>query len=128
MNKFSLADITARHEELILTHRDVVKECEAFCDMMTREPTFARLCEQAGVYTAFLTDSGGDGDRTEVLSIALELAWEFSGEFDPAKTNIVMWWDGFLKHAMNTRTSWLCHFRHGSRKVLTEDIPALRSE
>lgn len=121
MNRFSLADITARHEELILSHRDVVKQCEAFCDMMTREPTFARLVEQCGLYISRL----GDADREDVLSIALELAWEFSGEFDPTRTNIVIWWDSFLKHAMNTRSHWECRFRNGRRLVATEDIPAL---
>jgi hypothetical protein len=121
MNRFSLKDITARHDELILTHRDVVKECEAFCDMMTREPTFARLCEQAGLYISRLSDA----DREDVLVIALELAWEFSSEFDPAKTNIVIWWDGFLKHAMNTRSHWECRFRQGRMKIPTDDIPRM---
>ena len=121
MNRFSLAEITERHEELILTHRETVKQCEAFCDMMTREPTFARLVEQCGLYISRLSDA----DREDVLSIALELAWEFSGEFDPAKTNIVIWWDSVLKHAMNTRTHWVCRFRQGTMKIPTEDIPAL---
>ncbi len=124
MNKFSLADITARHEELILTHRDVVKECEAFCDMMTREPTFAHLVERCGVYISRLSDE----DREDVLSVALELAWEFSGEFDPTKTNIVLWWDSFLRYAMNTRAHWSCRFRQGRQNLTTDEIVGLSDD
>lgn len=121
MNKFSLEYITANHAELVETHRDVVKECEAFCDMMTREPTFARLVEQCGRYISRLSND----DREDVLKIALELAWEFNGDLDPTKKSIVMWWDSFLQYAMNTRTHWLCRSRHGYVKVKTENVPLL---
>ena len=124
MNRFSLAEITARHDELILIEREVVVRCEAFVEMMSRHPTFSRLVEQCGVYISRL---GGD-DQTDVLAIALELAWEFSEDFDPEKRTVVSCWDSCLRYAMATRSHWECRFRQGRLMVATEDIPKLNAE
>jgi hypothetical protein len=124
MNKYSLAEITARHDELLLTDREVVKECEAFVDIMTRDAVFPRLAEQCGPYIGRL----GNDDRTAVLAIALELAWEFSGEFDPTKQSLVSWWDACLRYAMGARTHWMCRFRQGWVKVATADVPTHYAE
>ena len=124
MNRLSLAEITRDHETLIVEHRDVVTRCYAFVEMMSRHPTFARLAEQCGPYISRLSDE----DREDVLAIALELAWEFSEEFDPERQPLVVWWDRCLKHAMNTRPEWECRFRQGRFMVATEDIPLLDME
>lgn len=103
--------------------RELYKEAEAFSEMMTRTPTFARLAEQCGYFRYF-----NGADRDAVLAIALELAWTRRDEVDPARISLNAWWDSCLRLALGTREKWQCHYRDFSRYETVPDIIAMKYE
>lgn len=118
MKFLTLAELTIHAESLTNEHREVVNRAEAFCEMMTRTPIFARLCEQCGYYISRFSNE----DREAVLAVALELAWSYSEEFDPTQRSLIGFWDACLRHVLFTRPAWGERTRHGVVMTPTLEI------
>lgn len=73
---------------------------QAFTDLLAAN--VRRLSDRTGEYVGRM----GDKDKEEVLRLALECATDNMKVFDPAKMNILNFWDSCLRDAMQSRKVW----------------------
>lgn len=76
------------------------KERAAFEEQMARKT--AALCDFARAYIGRLVES----EREQLLSLALEQAWQRRAQFRPEKASLLTWWDGCLRAAADTKPEW----------------------
>lgn len=92
------------------------KKYEEFTELFW--PQFARLAQQAGVYIGRMSNK----DRELVIVWALELAWNLSEVFDPAKMSLLYFWNQCLQGAVKQQVMWRIRYFDGWAVLASADV------
>ncbi|HZT03654.1 MAG TPA: hypothetical protein VFA39_15445 [Steroidobacteraceae bacterium] len=91
-------------------------EFAAFQEMMLKQ--FGMLAERSGRYISRMCNR----DRELVLENALSLAWTLREEFNPAKIDLIHFWDECLQGAIRMQKHWFVRNFDGWRRTSSDVI------